>query len=146
VHVLLDWVGSAKHRRKDLVAVAQRAVAIAVEQGRPEQYAELLDEARVVERVEPLEPPLDLLFAAREVEGDDDGHGGRDHRTGNGDDQASSPAAGTHRTGRSVQEEMDDHENDDGNTEKPAENVLAHESLQSGFCRASSVDRRTAGP
>lgn len=56
-----------EHRREDLFPVQQRLHACPGQEGRPEQDAQVVHEACIVERVEALDVPLDLLLAADEV-------------------------------------------------------------------------------
>lgn len=60
-----------EHRRKDLVAVGERCDVVPVEDGGTEKASHRAQELGVGDRVERRNPPLDLLFAAREVQDDD---------------------------------------------------------------------------
>jgi hypothetical protein len=56
-----------QHRGKDLIAVLQRARRGSRHERRAQQHAELLHEARVLERVEPVDLAFDLGLAADKV-------------------------------------------------------------------------------
>ena len=88
----------SQHRREDLVAVEEHAVAVPAHHRRPKQGTELLHEARVLERVEALDAALDLLLAAAEVDVQQSRRDGQCGAQRHGDATATRHNSKVHRT------------------------------------------------
>jgi hypothetical protein len=81
-----------QHRRQDLLAVLEVGDAVAVDDRRPEQDADLAAELRVLDAPAMLQATLDTLLAGREVQGEQQG-GGREQGPGDrGDEHACASA------------------------------------------------------